>query len=261
MMGSNKDSRAYLGYADKVDIMGVAFHRITLDAAAEMASAARDEGRSFIICTPNPEIVEKARRDDDLASSLAGADLVVPDGIGVILASRILGKPLLERVAGIDLARRLLEVASQKHWRVFLLGTDAKTVAKAGETLRKELPGISWIGWHHGYFSKEEEEEVSDLIKRARPDLVLVGMGSPRQERWARDYGRSLGACIVLTVGGSLDVFAGKARRAPGLVRKMGIEWLYRLLMDPKRAGRQVQLFVFGIRVLGERLRMMVRRG
>lgn len=246
---------------DKVDIMGVAFHRITFDAAVEISSAAKEQGRSFLICTPNPEIVEKARVDKGLASSLAEADLVVPDGIGIVLASRILGRPLPERVSGIDLARRLLEMASERGWRVFLLGTDAETVAKAGEALRLELPGISVVGCHHGYFTEEEAAAVSDAVRRAAPDLVLVGMGSPRQERWVRDYGRSFGACIVLTVGGSLDVFAGKVRRAPRWVRRMGAEWLYRLLSDPKRMGRQVRLLTFGARVLVERLKRMMGRG
>jgi N-acetylglucosaminyldiphosphoundecaprenol N-acetyl-beta-D-mannosaminyltransferase len=241
---------------DRVDILGISFHRTTLQEAVSAACSAKEEGHPFLICTPNPEIVEIAHEDKDLRTILNQADLVVPDGIGIVIASRILGRSLPERVAGIDLALRLLEVGGQKGWRVYLLGTDDDTVAEAAGALTRDFPGLLVAGYHHGYFSPGEAYAVSAAVRDASPDLVLVGMGSPRQEYWLRDYGRFVGPCIVQTVGGSLDVFAGKVKRAPSWVKRLGMEWFYRLLLDPKRIGRQIRLLSFAARVLVERFKM-----
>ncbi len=246
-----------------VDILGVPMHPVSLEQAAELALRwAAGDGPMRWIVTLNPEMVMQAQRDPGFGSLLALADLLVPDGVGTVWAGRMLGVAVVGRVPGIELAERILERAAQTRLPVFLLGGRPGTAEQAAARLRERLPGLVVAGWAHGYLEPggQEEQAVLGRIASARPAVLLVGMGSPLQERWlARHRGQLAGSVrLAMGVGGSLDVWAGRTPRAPGWMRRAGLEWLFRLLREPRRARRMLALPAFAGRVV---LQSLARRG
>ncbi len=215
-------------------IFGVGFDDLSLDAAVRRAERLVGDGtRARIVVTPNSTSLIKAGEDPELLSAYAQADLVLPDGIGVVWASRLLGVPLSARVTGVDLAQRLLSRAAGSGVRVFLLGGRPGVAARAAIRLKARYPGLAIVGTHHGYFA--DHDAVVEKIADAKPDLVLVGMGVPRQERFMLTARGRLPGTVMIGVGGALDLFAGECRRAPEGWQRLGLEWLYRLLHDPRR--------------------------
>ena len=237
----------------RVDVLGVAFDNVTPEEAADRALALLEEDGPHLVATPNPEIVQRANKDRAFAEILAGADMVVPDGVGVIYAAKILGRPLKSRVPGIDLAAALMGRVAGTGKRLFLLGAAPGVAEQAAVNLRAAYPGLVVCGTHDGYF--EEDGPVIDAIRRAEADIVFVCLGAPKQEKWIAAHGESAGARLYLGLGGSLDVFAGKAERAPERFQRLGLEWLYRLLKEPSRIGRMAKLPLFLVSAAGARLR------
>ncbi len=237
----------------RVDVLGVAFDNVTPEEAADRALALLEEDGPHLVATPNPEIVQRANKDRAFAEILAGADLVVPDGVGVIYAAKILGRPLKSRVPGIDLAAALMGRVVGTGKRLFLLGAAPGVAEQAAVNLRAAYPGLVVCGTHDGYF--EEDGPVIDAIRRAEADIVFVCLGAPKQEKWIAAHGEAAGARLYLGLGGSLDVFAGKAERAPERFQRLGLEWLYRLLKEPSRIGRMAKLPLFLVSAAGARLR------
>lgn len=237
----------------RVDVLGVAFDNVTPEEAADRALALLEEDGPHLVATPNPEIVQRANKDRAFAEILAGADLVVPDGVGVIYAAKILGRPLKSRVPGIDLAAALMGRVAGTGKRLFLLGAAPGVAEQAAVNLRAAYPGLVVCGTHDGYF--EEAGPVIDAIRRAEADIVFVCLGAPKQEKWIAAHGEAAGARLYLGLGGSLDVFAGKAERAPERFQRLGLEWLYRLLKEPSRIGRMAKLPLFLVSAAGARLR------
>ena len=237
----------------RVDVLGVAFDNVTPEEAADRALALLEEDGPHLVATPNPEIVQRANKDRAFAEILAGADLVVPDGVGVIYAAKILGRPLKSRVPGIDLAAALMGRVAGTGQRLFLLGAAPGVAEQAAVNLRAAYPGLVVCGTHDGYF--EEDGPVIDAIRRAEADIVFVCLGAPKQEKWIAAHGEAAGARLYLGLGGSLDVFAGKAERAPERFQRLGLEWLYRLLKEPSRIGRMAKLPLFLVSAAGARLR------
>ena len=236
-----------------MDVLGVAFDNVTPEEAADRALALLEEDGPHLVATPNPEIVQRANKDRAFAEILAGADLVVPDGVGVIYAAKILGRPLKSRVPGIDLAAALMGRVAGTGKRLFLLGAAPGVAEQAAVNLRAAYPGLVVCGTHDGYF--EEDGPVIDAIRRAEADIVFVCLGAPKQEKWIAAHGEAAGARLYLGLGGSLDVFAGKAERAPERFQRLGLEWLYRLLKEPSRIGRMAKLPLFLVSAAGARLR------
>lgn len=220
-----------------------------------------DRQRCHQVVTLNPEMLMAARRDPELRRILAGSSLVVADGIGVVWASRLLGRPLPERIAGIDLVTAAIGRAAKDGRTLYLLGGEPGIAQKAAERLRQRFPGLRVIGTRHGYFSEAEEGEVIREISEAAPDLLLVGLGTPKQERWIHQHREQLGARVAVGVGGALDVFAGKVQRAPLVWQKLGLEWAYRLIQEPRRYRRMMALPRFVLQVLKEKLRGHGARG
>ena len=219
----------------RIPILGVPFDALTLNEAAESARKMIAAGHGGMIATVNPEILLLSRRDRDLAESIGRADLILADGIGVVLASRLLHTPLPERVAGADLTPRLLEALDARRGSVFLYGARPGVAERAAHRLEREYPGVRVAGVEDGYGT--EAERVRREIARARSDLLLVGLGAPRQERFMAQNRDSLGP-VMISVGGLLDVMAGDVKRAPELWQKVGAEWLYRLYQQPERIKR-----------------------
>lgn len=236
----------------RVNIMGVGFDNMTLSQALEHVTGMVARGEGGYIVTPNPEIVYACRGDAALAAVLNSAALVVPDGIGVVHASRLLKTPLSERVPGIELGEQLAAWMARNGKRLFLLGAKPGVAERASENLKKTYPGLVIAGTHDGYF--KDDAPVVALLKRAAPDAVFVCTGFPKQETFMAAHTAELPHCVMLGLGGSLDVYAGEVRRAPVLFRKCGLEWFYRLLCEPKRIVRMMKLPVFLWFVLRERL-------
>ena len=241
------------GYAMRVDVLGVAFDNVTMDEAADRALAMLEEDRPHLVATPNPEIVQRANQDPEFAGILAKADLVVPDGVGVIYAAKILGRPLKARVPGIDLASSLLSRIAGTGKRLFLLGAAPGVAEQAAVNLRAAYPGLVVCGVHDGYF--QEGGPVAEAVRAARADLVFVCLGAPKQEKWIAANGEAAGARLYIGLGGAMDVFAGKVERAPEKFQRLGLEWLYRLAKEPSRIGRMVKLPLFLVSAAGAKIR------
>lgn len=209
-----------------------------------------------LIYTPNSEMVVRAHDDPEFTRILNSADYLVPDGAGLLLAARILGEPLQERVAGYDLMRNLLSKISDREYSVYFLGGKPGIIDLAVKNVKKELPEINMAGFHHGYLDKVNKKEIINEINRINPDLLFVGMGVPLQEEFFDTNFDNLNIKLGLAVGGSFDVLAGQTERAPLWMQKMYLEWFYRLLQEPKRLGRMLALPRFLMLVVKERFRL-----
>ena len=224
----------------RTEIMGVGFDDLTLDEAAKAAAGMIEAGGFHYVVTPNPELVDRARREEPFRQALNGADLVLPDGIGVVYAAKILGRPLKGRCPGIDFAGKLMEHMSRTGLRLYLLGAKPGVAEAAAARLEAKYPGLVICGTHDGYF--KEDGPVAEAIRAAEADVVFVCLGAPKQEYWMVKNGPATGAKLMAGLGGSLDVFAGVVERAPEAWQKLGLEWLYRLMKEPKRFGRMAKL-------------------
>ena len=226
----------------KTTVLGIPFDDLSLDEAAERALALISERRSSVAVTPNAEILLAAQHDKKLRDILQRADLTVADGVGALFASWILGKPLRHRVPGIDLAGAVMARLARTGGSVYLLGAKPGIGELAARQLKAQYPGLCVAGIHDGYFSEAEEGTVLREINAVCPALLLVCMGSPRQEKWLDEHARRLSFGLGIGLGGALDVFAGQKRRAPAVLRRAGLEWLYRLICEPWRIMRMVRL-------------------
>ncbi|HIY73796.1 MAG TPA: WecB/TagA/CpsF family glycosyltransferase [Candidatus Intestinimonas merdavium] len=235
----------------RTEIMGVGFDDLTLDEAAQRAAGMIDEGGFHYVVTPNPELVDRARREEPFRQALNGADLVLPDGIGVVYAARLLGRRLKGRCPGIDFAGKLMEHMARTGLRLYLLGAKPGVAEAAAARLEIRYPGLTICGTHDGYF--QEDAPVVEEIRRAGADVVFVCLGAPKQEYWMVKNGPATGARLMAGLGGSLDVFAGVVERAPESWQRLGLEWLYRLTREPKRIGRMARLPLFLVSAVGER--------
>lgn len=232
----------------RVWILGVPFDPVGLKEAADRVCSLVRTGGSHLVVTANPELVVAAQSDPELARAVRAASLVVADGIGVVWASRRFRRPLPERVPGIELMELLCARAAEEGWRVFLLGSRAGVAEQAAEALQRRWPTLQVAGTHHGYFS--EDDAVVEQVARSGAELLFCGLGSSRQELWLHRHLHRLGVRLAMGVGGSLDVLAGRTPRAPGWVRRLHLEWLYRLAREPWRWRRQLALPRFAWMVL-----------
>lgn len=209
-------------------------------------------GPTRLVATVNPEFVMRARTDAEFHGALERAALCLPDGIGVVWAMRRRGCPQQERVAGVDLVLRLAELCAQRGWRPFLLGAAPGVAEEAARRLQRSFPGLKVAGAHAGSPRPEDDADSLWRIREARPDLLLVAYGHPRQELWVERNRWRLGVPVAVGVGGSFDFIAGRVRRAPGPVRRLHLEWAWRLALQPWRLRRMAVLPAYAIAVLRE---------
>ncbi|MBD2845856.1 WecB/TagA/CpsF family glycosyltransferase [Paenibacillus sp. IB182496] len=205
------------------------------------------------IVTGNPIMVMAALEDERYYRAMASADLIVPDGAGVVWAANYVGEPVTERVAGFDLLHRLMTVGESKRWRVFLLGSSQEVVDEAAARLGRQFPLVTLVGARNGYFDASEDAQVIAEVRAAQPDLLFVARAASNQEPWIAEHKAALGVPLVMGVGGSFDIIAGKLKRAPLLMRKLKLEWFYRLLKQPSRLPRMLVLPKFALKVIRER--------
>ncbi len=236
----------------RTDILGVAFDNVTMAEAVDRAMALLEREGPHLVVTPNAEIVQQARSDPEFASLIAQADLVLPDGVGVVYASRILGRPLKGRVPGVDFAGALMDRMAKSSKRLFLLGAKPGVAEEAARRLTAQHPGLTVCGVHDGYF--QEDVPVAQAIREAGADVVFVCLGAPKQEKWAAAHGGETGARLLVGLGGSLDVFAGQVDRAPESWQRLGLEWLYRTIRQPSRFKRVAKLPGFLLSAVGARI-------
>jgi N-acetylglucosaminyldiphosphoundecaprenol N-acetyl-beta-D-mannosaminyltransferase len=225
-------------YYQRSVILGVEFDNINLSEAIEKIEGFIRSGKPHLIVTPNPEMVAYAQKDKDYKSILNSADLRLPDGVGIVLASRMLGENVKERVAGVDLIGALAGHAEAKRYSVYILGSKPGVAREAALALQKKFKDLKIAGTYHGYFSEEEEKKVIENINSTKPHILLVGIGFPKQEKFLAKNILSLKVPVMISVGGGIDVLAGKVRRAPGWMQRTGLEWFYRLLSEPGRFQR-----------------------
>ena len=237
----------------RTDVLGVGFDNVTKAEAVERALALIDAREGRYVVTPNPEIVMLAKENPALKEALAGADIVLPDGAGIIKGAAILGRPMKEKVPGIDFACGVMARLAERGGSVYLFGAKPGVAEAAAETLRTKFPGLVISGTSDGYFS--DDGPIIEKIKDAAPDFLLVCLGAPKQELWMAKMSGKLPVGLMVGLGGSLDVFAGTVKRAPEAWQKLDLEWLYRLLKEPRRIGRMMKLPLFVIEAAGERLR------
>ena len=237
----------------RTDIMGVPFDNVTMAEALDRAEALMEAPGCAVCVTPNAEIVYEAMDDPVLRDVLSGADLVLPDGAGVVLAAKILGTPVKEKVAGIEFGTRLMEHLAGTEKTFYFLGGKPGVAEQAAEKMKARFPGLRICGARDGYFS--EDGPVIDGINRVRPDVLFVCLGAPKQERFMVRNRQALQASFAVGLGGSLDGFAGNVKRAPRWMIRCNLEWLYRLIKEPWRIGRMMRLPKFMLRVLARRMR------
>ncbi len=235
-----------------VSIFGLPISKLTFDATVDRAMQFLADESPHMIFTPNPEILMSARKDSELHQMLSKADLLTPDGIGVVYASRILGDAIFERVSGYDIACALLDRIQNGEHSLYLLGGKPGVAEQAAEKLKEKYPALRIVGTHDGYF-KDAEPVVSEIAEQA-PDLLFVCLGSPKQERFAVTYKDRLNTKLMMGIGGSLDVFGGNVKRAPRIFQRLGLEWFYRLCKQPSRIGRMMSLPLFGLVIIKERI-------
>lgn len=224
----------------RVKVLGCAFDAATWDGALATCSAwCRGERRPHTLVTLNAALIVMMRRDAELRRACEAGDLIVADGVSVVWASRLAGSPLPARIAGVDLMVRLLEAASRDRLRVYFLGARPEVVAEVARRCASDYPGLVVAGARDGYFGPGDHESVVAAVRAAGPHMLFVGMPSPFKEVWCERHRAALGVPLIMGVGGSFDVLAGRVRRAPRWVQRIGMEWSWRLLMEPRKMWKR----------------------
>jgi UDP-N-acetylglucosamine 2-epimerase (non-hydrolysing) len=240
--------------AKRPSVLGLEIDPFKTEFFVDLMKRFIERGGFHLIITLNPEMTMAAQKDSELKKVIESADLVTADGIGMVIAGKILDMPIPERVTGIDLCYRLFEIANKNKNKVYFLGATNDIIEKAAKRVKKDYKNLDVVGFHHGYFKKEESKEIVSEIRKSGAEIVIVGMGSPLQEKWIFENREELDA-LCLGVGGSFDVLSGEIARAPKWTQKLGIEWLYRTIQQPKRIKRVVlNLPIFIIKVIDYRL-------
>ena len=232
-------------------MLGVGFDNVTMDEAVDRGMELLHSPGTHCVVTPNPEIVEVCRENLAARQAVNGADLVLPDGIGVVKGAKMLGTPLKEKVPGIEFAAGLMERMAAEGRSLYLLGAKPGVAETAGEKLAAKYPGLKIAGTQDGYF--QEDGPVVEAIRQSGADCVFVCLGAPKQELWMSRHGQATGARLLCGLGGSLDVFAGVVERAPKFWSDHGLEWFYRLCKNPWRAKRMMKLPLFLVHVRKEK--------
>jgi len=237
--------------AGRIRILDVPVDMVSSDEAFEIFAGLMSKKGCSLIVTPNSEIVVNAASDPELLSLIESAELIIPDGVGLVYASRILKKPLKERVTGIDFLSDILEYLQGTGGSIFLLGSKPGVAELAASHMEEKYPGLNIAGVHHGYFKPADENGIVEAINASGAEFLCTAMGSPKQEKFIDGHREAfLNVKAAMGVGGSLDVWAGNLKRAPGFFRKHGFEWLYRLFKEPRRFRRTMKLPVFIVKVV-----------
>ena len=243
---------------DRLSIMGVRINNISMNEVLKIAEQKIEDDEKYIIYTPNTEIIMMCQKDEEFLNLMNKSDINVPDGVGLIYAGKVKRFPLKEKVAGYDLSINLLKMADEKGLKLYVVGGRPGVAEAAMKNVQNDYPGIKIVGTQHGYFKgahlgefgHDEEVSLIEDINKHKPHILFVGFGAKKQEQWV-EYNKSLiNANIIIGNGGTLDGLAGLVKRAPDVFINLGLEWLYRLIKEPKRITRQIVLPVFMVKVI-----------
>ena len=233
----------------KVTILGVPVDAITMGEAVARIDGFIEKRTPVLVATANAEMLMRATHDGALRRILPGAAMVTPDGAGTVWAAHHLGHAMPERVAGYDMVQELMREAPAKHRRIFFFGSAPGVADKAKKKAEQLYPGIEIVGTRNGFFTAADEPAIIEEIKAAHPDILLAALGVPKQEKWLAKHLGELGVPVAIGVGGTFDVMAGVMKRAPRWMQRAKLEWLFRGMMQPKRAGRLLALPRFVLKV------------
>ena len=239
---------------NKTEILGVGFAGLGVEGSADHIFGLLELPGFHYVFTPNSEMVMAASKDKEFENILNSADLLTADGIGIIYASKILGRAISERAAGYDISLKLMEKAAASGKTLYLFGAAPGVAEAAAEKLKEKYPGIIITGLHDGYFDSEEEQKIIGDINEKQPDILFVCLGFPKQEKWIFANKDRLNVKVAMGLGGCLDVYAGNVKRAPDIFIKLGLEWFYRLMKEPKRFFRMLALPKFMIKVIWHKI-------
>jgi N-acetylglucosaminyldiphosphoundecaprenol N-acetyl-beta-D-mannosaminyltransferase len=245
---------------DSIEILGVRVDDATYDELMDKVDAFVNSDKPHHVITVNVEMLIAAHDDPGFAAVLGGGDLNVADSVGVMLAARLLGRPLQERVTGSDGIFRLAAHSARMGYRPFLLGAAPGVAELAAQSLRTANPGLDVAGAYAGSPRSSEEDDIIRRVRSANPDLLLVAYGVPAEEKWIARNRLRLGVPVMMGVGGAFDFAAGVTKRAPGWIRRLGLEWLYRLVREPWRWRRQLALPRFSMLVMKQKLEAIAGR-
>lgn len=237
----------------KISIFGVPFSTLNMRDTVEYLTQVVERRDSYHVITANPIMVMAAVNDEKMMRVMKQADLIVPDGAGIVWAANYVNEPLPERVTGFDLIHELMRVGEQRRWRVFLVGTTQEIITEAARNLKLQYPLVEIVGVQNGFFGPAEDDEVVNRIAEAAPDLLFVARSATTQEPWIAQFRDRLNVPIMMGVGGSFDIISGKMKRAPVLFQKLRLEWFYRLVKEPSRYKRMLALPKFVVKVMRER--------
>lgn len=230
--------RAAVQPGRSVNLLNVSITPVSMSEAMDKVEAFIASRKPHMIVTSDTSIIVRAQDDPEFFNIVNEADMVTADGIGVVLSARLLNLPIFERVSGVDMVEGMCRLSSEKGYRIFFLGAAPGIAEEAARQLGERYPGLVIAGTHHGYFKDDEEEQVVEAICQSEADMLFVAFGIPRQEKFIRRYMDRMQVPVCIGVGGSLDVYAGTVKRAPAWLQRMGLEWLYRTALQPKRIGR-----------------------
>lgn len=236
----------------RVRILGKPVNLVNMQQAVDYLREQINNGKKQFVIAQNPEKIMKSLQDEELSSIIENkATLLIADGVGLVVAGKILDLPPIPRVTGVGLFEEMVKVADQEGKKIFLYGAAPDVVQKAGEILQQRYPNLQVVGTQDGY--EKDHEKIVRKIQQAEPDYLFVALGSPRQEKWIAKYLNQLPVQYVMGVGGTFDVLTGNVKRAPVWMQKLGLEWLHRLIKQPTRAGRMMNLPKFLWRVIKSR--------
>lgn len=236
-----------------VEVLGVPIASLTMREAVEQVEEYMEQRTGVLVATANAEMLMRAAQDAELKDILNRAALVVPDGAGTVWAAHYLGYEMPERVAGYDLAQKLLQRSPAQNHRIFFFGAAPGIAEKAKAKAEQLYPGIQIVGVRNGFFTEADNQAIVKQIQEAHPDLLLAALGVPKQEKWLAAHLAELGVPVSIGVGGTFDVMAGVMKRAPRWVQQAKLEWLFRGMLQPKRAGRLLALPRFVLKVMAAR--------
>ncbi len=225
-----------------VSILGLSVHNVTMASALDAMDGFVQAGSPHHVITADASMLVLAQEDKALHDIVSGADLVTPDSVGVLWAAKQYGRPLQERVSGVEIVEQLCRRSAETGYRLFFLGAAPGVAAKAAEQMRLKYPGTQIVGTRDGYFSQDESEALVAEIREARPDALFVAMGIPKQEKWIAAHRDRLGAAVLIGVGGTFDVLSGNVKRAPKVMQRARLEWLWRVLSNPRKISKVLLL-------------------
>lgn len=234
--------------SNEIIVLGVKVRDITVSETAELIEKFVEErNKPHLIVTLGTEMVIAAQKDSSIKDLINNASLVCADGVGVIWGAKKAGLKIREKAAGVEILEEVVKKSSESKLKIFLLGAKPGTAEKAKENLKKKYPNCNIVGTFHGYF--KEDSEPIEIIKKAKPDVIFTALGFPKQEKWYLSHAQELDIPVGIGVGGSFDVLSGNIERAPMWMRKLSLEWLYRLIKEPSRLGRMMSIpkFIFAV--------------